>query len=238
MQSNDSRKRPRPSVLDGVFLSDGVTLVLDAATANGVSEVTLRGRLKRGESPDEAVRPVVKKANAFERGEFAVPFDPTFKSRMGEALRLLRRALNSRSSWVRVLADAEAVREVCAASHRLAVELVESEAAELSKAAELVKRLGPKEAVSSKAERSAINVALHRQIKARESLSKAETQAKGAADRLAKAEQKAAAARDAIQGWDLRMPALREAAMPFAPWVLKTPERSPELAAYLSGQGN
>lgn len=85
--------KPRVSILADLYLSDGVTLALDAATANGVSEVTLRGRLKRGESPDEAVRPVVKRPNAFERGEYSVAYDPALRGRMGPGLRALRAAL-------------------------------------------------------------------------------------------------------------------------------------------------
>lgn len=231
------RKEKRGSILDGLYLSDGVTLAKDRARENGLTEAGLRLRLKKGMSPDVAsLPPAPKRQNGFERGEHQQPYDPTFKARMGEALRALRRALNSRANWRKVLAEAEAQRDACAVSLAQVRAVLESEAAELSKAAELVQRLGPKEAVSSKAERSAINVALHRQIKARESLSKAETQAKGAADRLAKAEQKAASARRALDAWAEKLPGLGEAARPFAPWVLRTPERSPELTAYFSGQ--
>lgn len=66
----------RTSILDGLYLSDGVTLAKDAAFANGVSETTLRFRLKKRLHPDEAVKPVEKKPNAFERGEYSKPYLP------------------------------------------------------------------------------------------------------------------------------------------------------------------
>lgn len=66
----------RPSILDGLYLSDGVTLAKDAAIANGVSETTLRFRLKKRLHPDEAVKPVEKKPNAFQRGEYERPYLP------------------------------------------------------------------------------------------------------------------------------------------------------------------
>ena len=230
------RKEKGGSILDALYLSDGVTLVSEAAAKNGVGEATLRARLKRGESPDEAVRPVVKMPNGFERGEHAQPYDPTMKARMGEALRALRRALNSRATWQRVWAEAEAERAACAVSLAQAEAQRESEAAELGEAAELVQRLGPKAEASTKADRSAINVAVHRQMKARESLSRAEKQAAGAADRLARADKKAADARRALDAWAEKLPGLREAAQPFAPWVLRSPDRSPDLAAFLRDQ--
>lgn len=66
----------RTSILDGLYLSDGVTLAKDAAFANGVSETTLRFRLKKRLHPDEAVKPVEKKPNAFQRGEYERPYVP------------------------------------------------------------------------------------------------------------------------------------------------------------------
>lgn len=231
-------KAPRVSMLASLYLADGVTLARDAASANGVSETLLRLRLKKGEAPDRAVRPVSKGPNAFQKGEHTRPYDPTMKARMGEALRALYRALNSRASWERVYSDAEAQRAACAiAQDRLNCQRA-SEAAELTEASELVRCLGPKDKAATKAERSAINMAAHRQMKARESLSRTETQAKGAADRLARSEHKAASARRSLDALALNLPGLCEAALPFAPWVLRSPDRSPKLAAYLSAHVN
>lgn len=229
------RKEKRGSILDALYLSDGVTLASEAAKRNSVSEATLRARLKKGESPDEAVRPVVKEPNAYERGEYPEPFDPTLRRRMGLALRALKRGLNSLASWERVLAEAAKQREACAVSWAQVDAEREREAAELEDAAAFVEHLGPKDRAETKAERSAINVAVHRQMKARERLSRVEKQAKGAADRLAKAEQKEDTARKSVYEWRGRLLELREDAMPFKPWVMKSPERDPTLSRYLGG---
>lgn len=65
----------RPSILDDLYLSDGVTLAKDAAAANGCSETVLRWRLKKGMSPDVAcLPPAPKSPSAFERGEHERPY--------------------------------------------------------------------------------------------------------------------------------------------------------------------
>lgn len=67
----------RPSILDDLYLSDGVTLARDAAAENGCSETLLRSRLKKGMSPDVAcLPPAPKPLNAFERGEYERPYLP------------------------------------------------------------------------------------------------------------------------------------------------------------------
>lgn len=67
--------RPRPSILDGLYLSDGVTLAKDAARQNGLTEAALRWRLKKGMSPDVAcLPPAPKRLSAYERGEYESPF--------------------------------------------------------------------------------------------------------------------------------------------------------------------
>lgn len=79
-QKNLSGHKRRSILLD-LYLSDGVTLAKDAAAANGVSEVLLRKRLKDGQLPDIAVRPVQKKLNGFERGDYGRPFLPAAEYR-------------------------------------------------------------------------------------------------------------------------------------------------------------
>jgi hypothetical protein len=53
------RSASRPSILDDVRLTDG-RLAWPVAKAAGVSEVTFRCRLKAGDKPDEAIRPVLR----------------------------------------------------------------------------------------------------------------------------------------------------------------------------------
>lgn len=229
------KKPPRPSILDALYLADGVTLASEAAKRNGVSERALRDRLARGYDPDDAVRLEGKKPNAYERGEYHRPYDPTLGRRMGLALRALKRGLNSLASWERILAEAAQQREACAVSFHQVCEALDLAAADLQDAAECVQHLGPKDRAQTKADRSAINVAVHRHVKARERLSLAEKQAKGAVDRLAKAKQKEEKALKSVYEWRGRLLELRDDALPFKPWVMKSPDRDPALTLYLSG---
>lgn len=88
----------RPSILDGLYLSDGVTLAKDAAIANGVSDATLRFRLKKGLAPDEAVKPVEKKPNAFQRGEYERPYLPKAEWQFQQLSRLASLS-DGRPAW-------------------------------------------------------------------------------------------------------------------------------------------
>lgn len=94
-------KTGRPvSIMVDLYLSDGVTLALDAATANGVSETLLRNRLRKGESPDFAVRPVERRKPS----AHAVPYDHSLRLLMGEVMPSLRKA-KKRADAAAVAAD-------------------------------------------------------------------------------------------------------------------------------------
>lgn len=73
-------KRPRPSVLDGLRLSNGRNF-LDAMRESGLSEATVRGRLKKGDTPDEALRPVFKPERVWDSEKYPQPYQPELRPR-------------------------------------------------------------------------------------------------------------------------------------------------------------